>query len=275
MNMKKWLTKIPWLASGIFIIAAAVFVAHKQHSAAEEYKRHRTEQCAAIRSSWAPEQQKSCTEEGSGLKDYLPWWYELFTWPEGITTWAIIGTGFVIAWQSNETRKAARATEDGAKASLLSAQALVNAERARMGFDVKEMGRSFHIDGKNVGKTAALITYAHGFSVELPTQEKLPPVPSYVNDSDDSSEWIGPEGIFDLLTGPDRYGFIADLSDTKLCERIRDKKSVLWVFGCIRYFDGVSTEKREKRFCFATSVEGDPLETYLFTAGPEEYRRET
>jgi len=28
-------------------------------------------------------------------------------WPEGITVWAIIGTGFVIAWQSNETRKAA------------------------------------------------------------------------------------------------------------------------------------------------------------------------
>jgi hypothetical protein len=70
---------------------------------------------------------------------------------------------------------------------------------------------------------------------------------------------------------------MADLSDVALCERIRDKKAALWIFGCIRYFDGVSSEQREKRFCFATSVEsiGGAIETYMYAAGPEIYRLDT
>ena len=173
----------------------------------------------------------------------------------------------VIFWQSWETRKAA-------KASLLSAQALVNAERARIGFDVSEMGRSFQIDGENSGKTSARITYAHGFAVTLAPEESLPSVPGYSGAQDDNSEWIGPGEKFDLLTAPDRCGFVVDLSDIALCERIRDKKAVLWAFGCIRYFDGVSSDQREKRFCFATSVDS-ALETYLYPAGLTEYRSET
>ena len=58
------------------------------------------------------EQKKACVEEGANAHDYLPWGYELFSWPEGITTWAIILTGFAIAWQSWETRKSAKATRD-------------------------------------------------------------------------------------------------------------------------------------------------------------------
>ena len=189
----------------------------------------------------------------------------------------VIGIGGIVVaiFTLKKVERQTKATEDSAKASFLNVQALVNAERARIGFDVREMGRSFGIDGKNVGKTAAKITYAHGFSMILSANETLPLTPCYVGQPDDDSEWIGPDVTFDLLTGTDRYGFIADLSDTDLCFNIRDKKSVLWVFGCIRYFDGVSEETRDKRFCFATSVSGNPLETYLFSAGPEAYRKDT
>jgi hypothetical protein len=64
----------------------------------------------------------ACKEEGASAKDYLPWWFELFRWPEGITTWAIIATGFVIAWQAYETRRATEATESSAAAALLNTQ---------------------------------------------------------------------------------------------------------------------------------------------------------
>jgi len=98
--------KILGVVGGLCIVAAIVFVAYRQHCAAEEYKRHRAEYCAWLGSQSA-EKEKTCTQKGDSPSNYLPWGYELFTWPEGITTWAIIGTGLVIAWQSFETRKAA------------------------------------------------------------------------------------------------------------------------------------------------------------------------
>lgn len=177
-------------------------------------------------------------------------------------------TAFVIGWQSWETRKSA-------EAASLNVQALVNAERARIGFEVDEMGRSFRIDAKNTGKTACRIVYARGFTKTLAGNEELPSDPCYIDYPDDNSEWIGPGEKFDIMTAPDRYGLVADLSDIELCRRIRDKQSKLWIFGCIRYFDGVSEDKREKRFCFSTSVNDDSLETCMFPAGPEQYRMDT
>jgi hypothetical protein len=47
-----------------------------------------------------------------------PWWHILITWTEGITTWAIIGTGFVIAWQAIATQQAANVGKTAAKAAL-------------------------------------------------------------------------------------------------------------------------------------------------------------
>lgn len=38
-----------------------------------------------------------------------PNWYHIFSWPEGVTTWAVILTLLAIAEQTSETRKAAEA----------------------------------------------------------------------------------------------------------------------------------------------------------------------
>jgi hypothetical protein len=94
-----------------FSIAAILFVAHKQHRATQEYKAHREEYCSSLGSN-TPDQTKECREEGNSASDYLPWGYNLISWPEGITTWAIIFTGFFIALQALETHKAAEATRD-------------------------------------------------------------------------------------------------------------------------------------------------------------------
>jgi hypothetical protein len=264
--MLKWLTIIGTAA----LIITVIFVARYDKFHDTQGKGYDIK-CAQPSDTAATVNYLICTAEHSQkIKsgEYDPvWWHIFFAWPEGITTLLLLLTLVAISFQTYYTRKAA-------EASLLSAQALVNAERARIGFDVSEMGRSFQIDGKNNGKTSARIMYAHGFTAILAPEESLPLIPPYIGKPDDDSEWIGPGDKFDLLTAPDRYGFIADLGDIALCQSIRDKKAVLWAFGCIRYFDGVSLDRQEKRFCFATSVD-ESLETYMFTAGPEEYRRET
>jgi hypothetical protein len=47
----------------------------------------------------------------------LPSWHRLFTWPDGMTAWAILLTLWAVAWQSNETRKAAQAALTTANAA--------------------------------------------------------------------------------------------------------------------------------------------------------------
>jgi hypothetical protein len=99
-----------WIVSAVAIIGAAHIVAHEQHRASAKYQDHRTRYCAAL--GGTAKEQIACKEEKYDAKSDLPWWAILYTWPEGMTVWAIIGTGFIIAWQSSETRKSAKATQD-------------------------------------------------------------------------------------------------------------------------------------------------------------------
>ncbi len=46
----------------------------------------------------------------TGKPQNPPSWIDTFAWPEGATVWALLLTLFVIAWQSAETREAARAS---------------------------------------------------------------------------------------------------------------------------------------------------------------------
>jgi hypothetical protein len=94
-----------WVGAGLAICGAIVFAARKEHKAAQQYERDREIRCADWPAS--PAEQDKCKHDRDGPTDYLPWWYMLVVWPDGIATWAIIATGFVIAWQSYETRRAA------------------------------------------------------------------------------------------------------------------------------------------------------------------------
>ena len=102
-----------WFCSFALIASAIVPMAYEQHHAREKYQIKSQADCVVLAVSI--EEKHSCAKEAQSRKDYAPWWYVLVTWPEGITTWAIIATGCVIAWQSNETRRAAKATQEQAK----------------------------------------------------------------------------------------------------------------------------------------------------------------
>jgi hypothetical protein len=57
-----------------------------------------------------------------------PSWVETFTWPEGVTAWALLFTLLVIAWQSTETRAAAQASKASIRLQEATMQQWVDAE---------------------------------------------------------------------------------------------------------------------------------------------------
>ena len=172
--MKRWLAFWRWVVGAAIVFGTIFFVACQQHRAAEKYKRHRQEYCSALVA--LPEQKKACIEKGASANDYLPWGYELLIWPEGMTTWAIIATGFFIAWQSFETRKAA-------KAALLNAQAVINSERPWIVPKAAIVGGAFVVTGENRGRTPALILSSWGRYIFTDNPDDLPEPPEYTDGS--------------------------------------------------------------------------------------------
>lgn len=146
--MKKSRVVAGCLLATVFIIGAVVFVTREEHYAAIKYQRECYEHPAAA-GSIPSEQQKASADKCKDPKEYMPWWYILIAWPEGITTWAIIVTGFVIAWQSYETRKAAAATENAVHTADSSLQLQEDtAKRQLRAYMVVKNARLFlHSDG--------------------------------------------------------------------------------------------------------------------------------
>jgi hypothetical protein len=144
-----------WIIGFVGCAFFVCFMAYQEHCAADKYKNHRAEYCSALIAT--AEQKKACIEERTSARDYLPWRYELFSWPEGITTWAIILTGFAIAWQSYETRKAAESMVLGTKANIEAQRARIVIENTidKPSFETEPHKWSFDFSAKNMGLTEA------------------------------------------------------------------------------------------------------------------------
>jgi hypothetical protein len=104
--LKKIPVSMKLAVGAILVVSAIVFATYEDHCAADKYQRICQQQVPKV-SRGAGEQDVPSAKECDDPKDYMPWWYKLVAWPEGIGGWALIATGFVIAWQSYETRKAA------------------------------------------------------------------------------------------------------------------------------------------------------------------------
>jgi hypothetical protein len=167
-------------------VGTIFFVAYKQHCAAEKYKTHREEYCSSMAAT--AEQKKSCVEEGQNARDYLPWGYILISWPEGITTWAILATLGGIFWQAVATQAAAQGAKDAAGAAKVQIDALKSKERARLALhpgqlefiDLDDPFQCLTIDAENVG-------YSHAFNVGMAarceiTMSNSEPSPAEVKD---------------------------------------------------------------------------------------------
>ena len=168
---------------------------------------------------------------------------------------AAIGIG-VITWQSYETRRAAQATQISARASEVSATALVSSERAWVLVDTGEVNDAFEPDPnmveffdlrpvvRNYGRTPARIIRTSIRSQQIPSGSELPSEPDY-----------GPARNVDIMVPPEvviqPLRTLIELSDFI---EIRRGERVLYVYGFVDY-ESFGSEKRS-RFCIMYTVPG-------------------
>ena len=245
-----------WIISAVVIFGAANIVASKQHRAAAKYHDHRTEYCSAL--GGTAKEQIACKEEKYDAKQEFPWWYVLYTWPEGFTTWAIICTGFVIAWQSNETRKAADATRD-------SVQVVINKERARIRVQVlplwhQSVGRSVRLSTPDsIPPEVEFVVHQYG-----PTSAIIEATSMTVEIRDSHDPKAGEDYILMKLPAvmkedveERRACVIHPLLAGELLQEVRDRKKVIHFYGIIRYRD-VFRQDRETGFYYTWRVHNHP-----------------
>jgi hypothetical protein len=281
---------LKWLASLAIIISAIVSVAYEQHYAREKYQAKA--QAACIELSISIEEKHTCTKEAQNRKDYSPWWYILTAWPEGITTWAIVATGFIIAWQSSETRKAAQATRDSVGVAKNAERAWITVAPGLLSpklYPPWEQGTTYPTDPetlkmvrhqlplliKNVGKTPAKMDEFACRYIRVSSMEELPAEPDY--------GLVQPQGGHWIIPG-DTHNAPVDLETDNgiLCERhvidIRRRQSFLIAFGIVKYRD-VHGERHKTQFCFVYTfpipgimdADGNEIPARIFKTGPEKY----
>ncbi len=140
--MKKYLRFAPWIAGFFAVVLLVSSVAYEEHRASDKYKHHRTEWCAA--NFTTAQQKEACKEEKTDSQDYVPWEIIIISWPVGITAWAVLGTLFVIGWQSNETRRAAAATEKSVSIARRQIEMMKDRERARVEIKADSLALTLH-----------------------------------------------------------------------------------------------------------------------------------
>jgi hypothetical protein len=177
----------------------------------------------------------------------------------GLLLVGIAGTYIALRSLKNIERQT-KAGEIAANAAFSNAQAVILSERAKMVAHVEEFaGRSFLVQGWNIGRVTAKIRLIRGYTKILPYGQKLPPVPPYLSDppfNRDYVEWVPPNKFIDIFPDTDDYRLIADLSSDELHADIKSQRRVLWVYGRICYEDGILPEPRETRFCYETALDG-------------------
>jgi hypothetical protein len=271
----------PLAVLGALVIAILATSRYTEHRKAENQN---YTQASSPQASVTPDNASKSTENADKAK-HRPDFIDTFTWPEGATVWALLLTLFVIAWQSAETREAAKAAKDSAEAALLNANALVNAERGRLVVvystsdpDSSEAGM-FEFEIRNIGRCPALLTFARLRVLFLTPGQELPEEPPRLEDDDPPypEEWVLPNDSTPLLVADALQ--ILDLSGKGLLappEKIEELVGgdlEAWVYGRIRYFDGITTLETTSGFCYYLLCdEGRPQ--WLMRGGPAAYWKE-
>jgi hypothetical protein len=201
-----------------------------------------------------------------------------FAWPDGTTIWAIILTLLAIAEQTQQTRKSA-------DAALLNAQAVINAERARILFETEAVlgddrlrgVATFTIFAVNRGKVPAeVINYGKGEICRTPTNA-LPGEPKYQMADPPTVRFLVPgdrHAVAEFQPGMpgNTYRLLMDVEGPPP-ENLGDIH--LSIYGEVIYKDGISKEIRHSRYCFEWVREFRIIGGRIQPAGPPEYNEYT
>jgi len=262
-------------------IGAITLVTYEEDKASDKYQRDCQSHVSAV-SSARNNDNAYRTDECQDPKQYMPWWYVLIAWPDGITVWSLLATFGAIIWQAIETRKAAIGAINAAEATERSIELTIHMQRARMGIRVgpiKEFPNTFEFHAVNLGNANAKLIYARGFFVTLEGGQPLPATPPYVTAVERQKfiiSWVSPRSDFRLSVQENKIerAMVLDLRDEGKRNDIRLRGHTVWAYGRICYEDGISPEMREKRFCYYATVDEDGS-AQLVAGGPDSYWMDT
>ena len=302
--MLKSLASKYWPMVLLAILIVAVFCTSR-------YAENRKENSQANVQASSPKASISPSDAGKSAQnaykpEHYPSWADTFTWPEGATVWALFLTLMVIAWQSTETRDAAKAALVSADAARKSADAFMEGDRAWVtasihqptlqDMNIRDKTENWGLAGlifKNLGKTPSTITdsyvrydFVPSISPDsFPILPKLPPEPDYGVEKERAviaapgTVWM-PRQKFDFCIVILKHDFREHLKQWEVSEKI------LCVYGFIDYIDAYK-RPHTTRFCYAylriraplalmNEASGNLLFPPKFClSGPEPYNRIT
>jgi len=208
----------------------------------------------------------------AGKSEHSPDWFDTFTWPDGVTAWALLLTLLVIDWESTETRMAAQG-------ALLSAQALINAERPWIVMTI-EPGKEtneFLLKAVNRGRTpAAILSAGEGLAIIEP-ETVLPMIPEYSRIKKHEAPVMVVQGEYQIVLRFNRNHLRGMCKDRDQFVQIAGCSQFTYVFGNVVYRDSLAPPyavPHETRWCCMVWLTDDPDE-FFFTDGSAEYTKHT
>lgn len=236
------------------VIAMSYYAEHRK----EAYERHAGPGNPVVVPVTKSDAGKDAHESG-----YPPSWIDAFAWPEGATAWFLLFTLFVVAWQSGETRSAAKASKKSAEAALRQADHMVASDRAWLIITSENAGGSVPWSGvpppywwivKNVGNTPAILLESQAVC-KVADSIRLPDLPQGPESIVLNKRILAPNDTLELntfWTAEDGRMFRGDLETITI--------PILIAYGFVKYrtvFDA-QTEVHESRFCDSWICNGDP-----------------
>ncbi|HEY2860026.1 MAG TPA: hypothetical protein VGJ21_16515 [Terracidiphilus sp.] len=258
------------------ILGFCIFVSHQDQKTRDDYENKCAQINAIIASPASPTE--DCEKGAENAARHLPRWYRVFSWPEGITLWAILLTLLAIAEQTNATARAATASNTAVDVALMNTQAFINSERPWILVKAEQSKRiedTFEVIAVNNGRTPAAVLSSTKNHMFVDIMDLPPKIPEYGK----------PDEQFRIIL-PGESFFVCD---TYRLEALRNKETDMkfralelggYIFGSITYRDLLSptnAESHETRWCFHILPGNKPGGTWLTDHpwGDDGYTRHT
>jgi hypothetical protein len=195
--------------------------------------------------------------------EHHPDWVDTFTWPEGATVWALFLTLVVIAWQSTETR-------DAAKAANAQIKMMKNKERARIVVDFPSSALKLE-DGpewtKGLGavyvETPMIVANWGGTNAfNVTARAAITDTPNSPPFSDEVSVLSIP-AVFKPNIEPLAVDVATLLKGINHLAAVENRFEILYLVGRITY-DDIFEESHETQFRYRWEVDGMNVEGQHF-----------
>ena len=238
-----------YVVAFVVIFGLSVYVSHQTQRIAEQGAQQTTQASSATPTSSA--QDNHAQQDEKKPKWYIQFLYRLFTWPEGVTAWAIILTLMAIAEQTKQTTRAAEAAEASVETGKDTAKRQLRAYlNVVVGIGVyQERDKNLKFEGKplllNAGQTPAHKVRFRVKAAILPA-----PLPKETILQGTKTGKDTDEGFLGAQQNATISGLVEDFCDDSEVEGIKTATGGkgLYVWGTVTYED-IFGDAHYTRFC--------------------------